>query len=134
MVTKSLVEAVHSRIVSLLDEAKRHSDGPRVVAIIEILEQLTNLNPSMPAPPCDHKRVEQGICQDCGGEIPSLMLTPPAERVPPNECAHTDISPFGVCRICHTCLHQFRSGDGTCHQCGDQVELEPTQQAADASQ
>jgi hypothetical protein len=126
MVSKSVVDTMHSEIKTLLDEAQRHSESPRLIAVISILERLTNLNPdAVPAPDCKHEHVVQGVCQDCGGELPSLMVNPPAQPTPPAECSHPDISPFGVCRVCGTCLHQFRSADGTCHQCGEKVELQP---------
>jgi hypothetical protein len=135
MVSKNLVETIHGEVVQHLDEAKRLNDSPRLIAVLSILERLTNLNPeAVPAPPCKHEHVEQGICQQCGGEIPSLQLGQPGEGMPlagsPESCPHSNINPFGVCRECGTCLHQFRSAAGVCHQCGDVAKVEADPEAA----
>lgn len=127
MVMKELVTQIHAEMVILQDEAERNRDNPRVVAIIRALARLTDLNPeAMPAPACKHERIENGVCVECGGEIPSLQ-TPEAVALASASCPpHRNISPYGVCLDCKTCLHQFRSGTGLCHQCGQQVDLEAT--------
>jgi hypothetical protein len=122
-----LVKNVNAELRELEAEAWTQGENPRVKRLIRCLIQLTEpFNPdAVPEPECKHERVEQGVCVQCGGTIPSLQ-TEAAVNLASHQaaCTHTNISPFGVCRDCGKCMHEFRSSAGICNQCGEQADLE----------
>lgn len=115
------VQQLHKELQTLKNESETQGDSPRLKAVIGLLIRMTEpFNPNaVPAPDCMHPQIVDGVCTSCGGQIPSLQTGAVAVAVAPGKCPpHTNISPFGVCRDCNTCLHEFVNTSGICNQCG----------------
>jgi hypothetical protein len=70
-----LVRKINSEMRRHLDEAQRHGDNPRVIALLDAMVQLTQPTNAdgVPEPPCKHEIVVEGMCAQCGGVLPSLQ-------------------------------------------------------------
>lgn len=124
----AVVQEIYRELQELEAESAAQGDSPRVKALIRLFTKLTapfvDGVAQMPAPACKHEKIEQGVCLQCGGTIPSLQTGEPGSPLPQTACPHANINPYGVCRDCGTCLHAFRNSSGICNQCGDVAELE----------
>lgn len=130
-----LVQGINKDLYEL--RAMAASESPVILRLVDMLIKLTDPfaadepAPAAPAPAavipepaCKHEHIEQGICTQCGGVLPSLQTGEPAQQLPLAACPHSRISPYGVCLDCGTCLHTFRNGSGICNQCGEQAPVE----------
>ena len=110
-----LLKKINAELAALKTECVSHGASSVTLSIIEILQRLTGSQET----PADVSPAE-----DEGRKSPYWMAPYSADtaEIPAAKCPpHMNISPYGVCRDCNTCLHQFVGGSGHCNQCGELV-------------